>query len=162
MSLDRIGTKFLVEGERNSTTMFFVIQTITIAFCFGLYLIVQKTEFVKFYIALCQEKNKITLEPTEDAGLVSYSFVKFYFKAYITFIIQMNFNSIKQMDPLDQIGDPTKGQYGVLKIQTSPPGNDSASGSGETNGIVLITKSVFLVYFCPPCSVLSRVVNILY
>lgn len=35
------------------------------------------------------------------------------------------------MDPLDQVGDPIKGQYGVLKLQTSPLGNDSASGSGD-------------------------------
>lgn len=38
------------------------------------------------------------------------------------------------MDPLDQVGDPSKGQYGVLKIQTSPLGNESASGNTELNG----------------------------
>ena len=38
------------------------------------------------------------------------------------------------MDPLDQVGDPSKGQYGVLKIQTSPLGNESASGNAELNG----------------------------
>lgn len=38
------------------------------------------------------------------------------------------------MDPLDQIGDPSKGQYGVLKIQTSPLGNESTSGNTELNG----------------------------
>lgn len=38
-----------------------------------------------------------------------------------------------QMDPLDQIGDPSKGQYGVLKIQTSPLGTESASGT-DLNG----------------------------
>lgn len=41
------------------------------------------------------------------------------------------------MDPLDQTGDPSKGQYGVLKIQTSPLAVDAASGSTEAaNGIV--------------------------
>lgn len=38
------------------------------------------------------------------------------------------------MDPLDQVGDPSKGQYGVLKIQTSPLGTESASGT-DLNGI---------------------------
>lgn len=38
------------------------------------------------------------------------------------------------MDPLDQVGDPSKGQYGVLKIQTSPLGTESASGSADLNG----------------------------
>lgn len=41
---------------------------------------------------------------------------------------------VKQMDPLDQVGDPSKGQYGVLKIQTSPLGPESASGSADVNG----------------------------
>ena len=35
------------------------------------------------------------------------------------------------MDPLDQVGDPTRGKYGVLKLQTSPLGIDSASGSAD-------------------------------
>jgi solute carrier family 29 (equilibrative nucleoside transporter) protein 4 len=38
------------------------------------------------------------------------------------------------MDPLDQVGDPSKGQYGVLKIQTSPLGTESAGGSVDLNG----------------------------
>lgn len=38
------------------------------------------------------------------------------------------------MDPLDQVGDPAKGQYGVLKLQTSPLGNESASGNADMNG----------------------------
>jgi len=38
------------------------------------------------------------------------------------------------MDPLDQVGDPSKGQYGVLKIQTSPLGAESAGGSADLNG----------------------------
>lgn len=38
------------------------------------------------------------------------------------------------MDPLEQVGDPSKGQYGVLKIQTSPLGTDSASGNNDANG----------------------------
>lgn len=35
------------------------------------------------------------------------------------------------MDPLDQVGDPTKGQYGVLKLQTSPLGPDA---TGDASG----------------------------
>lgn len=42
------------------------------------------------------------------------------------------------MDPLDQIGDPSKGQYGVLKIQTSPLGTESASGTDSKQEIDFI------------------------
>ncbi|KAL2714417.1 equilibrative nucleoside transporter 4 [Vespula squamosa] len=38
------------------------------------------------------------------------------------------------MDPLDQVGDPTKGQYGILKIQTSPLGTDSVNANTDLNG----------------------------
>lgn len=33
---------------------------------------IRRTDFIQFYIALCERaKTRITLEPTEDAGLVS-------------------------------------------------------------------------------------------
>ncbi|XP_072756866.1 equilibrative nucleoside transporter 4 [Anoplolepis gracilipes] len=102
VSINRIITKSLLNDERGNTSMFFVLSNMTILLCFVLHQVVRKTDFVQFYITLCQERNRITLEPTEDVGL---------------------------MDPLDQVGDPSKGQYGVLKIQTSPLGTDSASGT---------------------------------
>ncbi|XP_029155008.1 equilibrative nucleoside transporter 4-like [Nylanderia fulva] len=102
VSVNRILTKLLINDERGNTSAFFLMSNMTIMLCFVLHKIIRKTEFVQFYITLCQERNRITLEPTEDVGL---------------------------MDPLDQVGDPSKGQYGVLKIQTSPLGTDSASGT---------------------------------
>ncbi|XP_015593950.1 equilibrative nucleoside transporter 4 [Cephus cinctus] len=105
VSVNRILTKSLVDDERGNTSMFFVLSIMTIVMCFVLHQVVRNTDFVQFYITLCQERNRITLEPTEDVGL---------------------------MDPLDQVGDPSKGQYGVLKIQTSPLGTDSAGGSADT------------------------------
>lgn len=49
------------------------------------------------------------------------------------------------MDPLDQVGDPTRGQYGVLKLQTSPLGNDSAGGSADlANGKYFIEINFYL------------------
>ncbi|KZC13475.1 PREDICTED: equilibrative nucleoside transporter 4 [Dufourea novaeangliae] len=108
VSINRIFTKSLLDDERSNTSMFFILSNITILMCFVLHQVVRKTDFVQFYITLCQERNRITLEPTEDVGL---------------------------MDPLDQVGDPAKGQYGVLKIQTSPLGNESASGNTDLNGM---------------------------
>ncbi|XP_003690213.1 equilibrative nucleoside transporter 4 [Apis florea] len=108
VSINRLLTKSLLDDERSNTSMFFFVSNSTILMCFVLNQKVRKTDFVQFYITLCQERNRITLEPTEDVGL---------------------------MDPLDQIGDPSKGQYGVLKIQTSPLGNESTSGNTELNGI---------------------------
>lgn len=56
------------------------------------------------------------------------------------------------MDPLDQIGDPTKSQYGILKIQTSPLGTDSASASTDPNGNILFNikilfNVIFIIFF---------------
>lgn len=52
------------------------------------------------------------------------------------------------MDPLEQVGDSSKGQYGVLKIQTSPLGTETASGSTELAGKDKInsTKHFFYKY----------------
>ncbi|XP_011499005.1 PREDICTED: equilibrative nucleoside transporter 4 [Ceratosolen solmsi marchali] len=102
VSINRVITKSLVNDERGNTSMFFALSILTIVLCFVMQQIIYKTEFVQYYITMCQEKNKITLEPQEDAGL---------------------------MDPLDQENESSRGQYGVLKLQTSPMGTDSAGGS---------------------------------
>ncbi|KAK0163646.1 hypothetical protein PV327_007309 [Microctonus hyperodae] len=100
VSINRILTKSIIDDERGNTSMFFVLSIMTICLVSVLYGVARRTEFVQFYVNLCQERNKITLEPTEDIGL---------------------------MDPLDQICDSSKGQYGVLKLQTSPLTADSGS-----------------------------------
>ena len=46
-----------------------------------------------------------------------------------------------QMDPLDQTSDPSRGQYGVLKLQSSPTGADSAGGSVD------LTNSTSIYYY---------------
>lgn len=46
------------------------------------------------------------------------------------------------MDPLDQVGDPTKGQYGILKIQTSPLGIESTSASTDINGNIFLNVKI--------------------
>ncbi|XP_063977034.1 equilibrative nucleoside transporter 4 [Diachasmimorpha longicaudata] len=104
VSMNRIITKSLVHDERRNTSMFFALSIMTIGFCSILHRILRKTDFVKFYVNLCQERNTITLEPTEDVGL---------------------------MDPLDQVGELSKGQYGVLKLQTSPLGPEATSGDAS-------------------------------
>lgn len=103
VSINRLVTKLLINDERGNTSIFFILSITTILMCRLLYRLVRKTEFVQFYIHLCQERNKITLEPTEDIGL---------------------------MDPLEQV-DSSKGQYGILKLQTSPLAVDSG---GDPNG----------------------------
>ena len=70
VSINRILTKSLLDDERSNTSMFFVLSNSTILMCFLLNQKVRKTDFVQFYITLCQERNRITLEPTEDVGLV--------------------------------------------------------------------------------------------
>ncbi|XP_012270453.1 equilibrative nucleoside transporter 4 [Orussus abietinus] len=117
ISVNRILTKAVVDDERGNTSVFFGLSTMTIIMCFVLNHLVRKSDFVQFYITYCQERRKITLEPAEDLGL---------------------------MDPMDQVGDPSKGQYGVLKIQTSPLGNYSAGGSADTrNGTSQYTAFSF-------------------
>lgn len=70
VSINRIFTKSLLNDERDNTSMFFILSNISILMCFVLHQVVRKTDFVQFYITLCQERNRITLEPTEDVGLV--------------------------------------------------------------------------------------------
>lgn len=70
VSVNRILTKSLVNDERGNTSMFFSLSIMTIVMCSVLHWIVRKTEFVQFYVNLCQERNRIILEPTEDVGLV--------------------------------------------------------------------------------------------
>ena len=49
--------------------------------------------------------------------------------------MNIGFFPIGQMDPLDHTGDPgSKGQYGVLKIQTSPLGTDISAGGSAGDG----------------------------
>lgn len=84
VSLNRIITKSLLDDQRINTMIFFVLSIFMIALCFGLHQFVNKTDFVQFYITLCRESKKITLEPSEDIGLVSsiiftdFSFILHY------------------------------------------------------------------------------------
>lgn len=70
----RVLTRFLVAEIRGSTTYFFFVSVLSVSTCFFIYHVVRRTDFIQFYIALCERaKTRITLEPTEDAGLVSYN-----------------------------------------------------------------------------------------
>ncbi|XP_017764073.1 PREDICTED: equilibrative nucleoside transporter 4 isoform X3 [Eufriesea mexicana] len=106
-SFNRILTKFLLDDERSNTSMFFVLSNCTILLCFVLHQKVRKTDFVQFYITLCQERNRITLEPTEDVGL---------------------------MDPLDQAGDPSKGTNQYSPFSFSNPVYEPGAPSGNPPG----------------------------
>lgn len=67
----RVLTRFLISGIRGSTTYFFSVSILSIITCFIIYHVIRRTDFIQFYIALCERaKTRITLEPTEDAGLV--------------------------------------------------------------------------------------------
>lgn len=76
-SVSRICTRFFIRDLRVSTITFFMISLCLLAFCCILYPRIRKSDFVQFYISLCErDKTKITLEPREDAGLVSiYTFL---------------------------------------------------------------------------------------
>nr|CAI5827488.1 unnamed protein product [Callosobruchus analis] len=92
-SMVRVLTRFLVKELRGSTIYFFTVSVSSVATCFAMYHLIRRTDFIQFYIALCERaKTRITLEPTEDAGLIETS----------------------------------DNQYGVLKIQNSPPPTDTA------------------------------------
>ncbi|CAH0546407.1 unnamed protein product [Brassicogethes aeneus] len=87
-------TRLLINELRGSTVYFFTVSASAVATCFAMYHLIRRTDFIQFYMALCERaKTRITLEPTEDAGLI----------------------------------ETTDVQYGVLKIQTSPPPTGSLS-----------------------------------
>ncbi|ERL86024.1 hypothetical protein D910_03438 [Dendroctonus ponderosae] len=91
-SLVRLITKFIINELRGSTVYFFVVSVSTVLTCFAMYHLIRRSDFIQFYMALCERaKTRITLEPTEDAGLI----------------------------------ETNDSQYGILKIQTSPPPTSS-------------------------------------
>ncbi|XP_046663169.1 equilibrative nucleoside transporter 4 [Homalodisca vitripennis] len=104
VSANRILTKMLMDDQRANTLIFFAVSVGMVALCFCLHQAVRRTDFVQFYLTLCRESRKITLEPTEDAGL---------------------------MDPLDQVEGSAKNQYGVLKLQPQSPLESAGPGSGQ-------------------------------
>lgn len=66
----------LLDDQQVNTLIFFGISVVMVALCFCLHQVVRRTDFVQFYLTLCRESRKITLEPTEDAGLVSSMLLK--------------------------------------------------------------------------------------
>ncbi|KAB0795972.1 hypothetical protein PPYR_10033 [Photinus pyralis] len=71
MSLVRVLTRLLVSEIRGSTFYFFQVSASAVATCFAMYHLIRRTDFIQFYIALSDRaKTRITLEPTEDAGLI--------------------------------------------------------------------------------------------
>jgi solute carrier family 29 (equilibrative nucleoside transporter) protein 4 len=70
VSGNRILTKLLLDDPKINTIIFFVTSIGIVALCFCLHQVVQRTDFVQFYITLCRESRKIVLEPMEDVGLV--------------------------------------------------------------------------------------------
>ncbi|XKL69649.1 hypothetical protein PGB90_007418 [Kerria lacca] len=104
VSVNRILTKFLLSNQQFNTLLFFGISSIGVAVCFILHQIVQRSDFIQFYLTICRESKKIVLEPAEDAGLIE---------------------ALEQNDPTIQT------QYGVLKLhnQISFDGNVSVGNS---------------------------------
>lgn len=74
VSVNRILTKFLLSDQQFNTLLFFGISSVGVAICFILHQIVERSDFIQFYLTLCRESKKIVLEPTEDAGLVSIKY----------------------------------------------------------------------------------------
>lgn len=67
----RVLTKALVSELRGSTVYFFTVSISSVATCFVMYHLVRRSDFIQFYMSLCERaKTRITLEPTEDAGLI--------------------------------------------------------------------------------------------
>ncbi|XP_021928511.1 equilibrative nucleoside transporter 4 isoform X2 [Zootermopsis nevadensis] len=108
VSGNRILTKLLLDDPKINTIIFFVTSIGIVALCFCLHQVVQRTDFVQFYITLCRESRKIVLEPMEDVGL---------------------------MDQLDQADGMMKTQYGVLKLQQSPLATDSGTSSSDNAAV---------------------------
>ncbi|CAM1318640.1 SLC29A4 (predicted) [Pycnogonum litorale] len=92
-SASRIITKMLLDDERLNTIIFFCVSILSLLLCFVIHFIVKNTEFVQFYINICNEaadsddQKQITLEPCE-------------------------------VDILEA-ADFKRGSYGVLSIQSS-------------------------------------------
>lgn len=82
ISTNRILTKALLEDEKVNTILFFCISIGIVVLCFAIHFILQRSEFVNFYVSLCSNsaesddfQKHIILEPTEDVGLVCVFFI---------------------------------------------------------------------------------------
>lgn len=79
ISTNRIITKLLLDDPRLNTMIFFVLAIAFVILCLITHLMVQKTDFVLFYLNLCHssedndDMKRITLEPQEDNILRSGS-----------------------------------------------------------------------------------------
>ncbi|XP_014248396.1 equilibrative nucleoside transporter 4 [Cimex lectularius] len=100
VSMNRMITKMIFENQRSNTLMFFLMSMFIVGLCYAIHHVIRQTDFVQFYLTLCKEAKKITLEPTEDAGLMDLG------------------------DPAEGKGS----QYGVLKLQTQSPLDTSTQG----------------------------------
>ncbi|XP_060535894.1 equilibrative nucleoside transporter 4 isoform X2 [Cylas formicarius] len=77
-SVVRVITKCIVNELRGSTVYFFTVSVSTVLTCFAMYHLIRRSDFIQFYIALCERaKTRITLEPTEDAGLIETNDVQY-------------------------------------------------------------------------------------
>lgn len=68
VSVNRILTKSLLEDERTNTLFFFSISIVIILICVVSHNLLQRTDFVKFYIDLCSSDN---LPPDENLEAAS-------------------------------------------------------------------------------------------
>ncbi|CAB0029142.1 unnamed protein product [Trichogramma brassicae] len=117
VSLNRLISKSLIDDERGNTSAFFYMSILTIVLSYVMQKIIHKTEFVQYHVAQCQERNRIVLEPQDYQDDLAASGL---------------------MDPMDGGsgggggGDSaSRGQYGVLKLHTSPPPNNETTGAGD-------------------------------
>ncbi|GAB6021425.1 Epsin-3, clathrin recruitment and traffic between the Golgi and endosome [Chamberlinius hualienensis] len=108
VSLNRIVTKALLDNVKVNTLIFFSISICIVILCVVIHFVVRKTRFVLYYCNSAskdqdgEEHRKITLEPTEDLGLV---------------------------DILEAV--ESRNSYGVLKLQ-SPTNDVSNDSNNQT------------------------------
>ncbi|KAL7302659.1 hypothetical protein TKK_0004719 [Trichogramma kaykai] len=118
VSLNRLISKSLIDDERGNTSAFFYMSILTIVLSYVMQKIIHKTEFVQYHVAQCQERNRIVLEPQDYQDDLAASGL---------------------MDPTMDGGSAggdsaSRGQYGVLKLHTSPPPNSETTGAGGDGG----------------------------
>ncbi|KAK6173971.1 hypothetical protein SNE40_017335 [Patella caerulea] len=123
ISINRIITKALLNDQRINTIIFFIISISILWVCFIVFHIIRRTEFVRFYVSLCEnaaiadDQRGITKGGgcTEEVSLVDFQ-------------------------------EPSSGQrYGVLIIQsptsaTPPRTSDSTTPSGSDVTVRDITR----------------------
>ncbi|CAG0914699.1 unnamed protein product [Notodromas monacha] len=120
VSVSRILTKLLMHDSRTNTIVFFGISVVVVVSCFIIFGIVQKSDFVRFYVQLCKSSSTSLATGTNESMRM-----------------KINAESTEEVDILDLATNKTKyarrQSSAASPSQTQPPAGEVSPLGGVTS-----------------------------